>query len=156
MTAQGEDILAWLDHAIREREDAARCVGWDSIQSSEYMWGTKYLTLYRPGESKNTVEMDSDLADHITLHDPESVLRRCAADRKLMTLHQPVVCGAFGCDCDRKCKTCDWTASQEFDRKPAWGQVDHHIFPCPTVRALAESYGWAAEQNPPIEGDRVT
>lgn len=81
-------------------------------------------------------------AGHVTRHDPGAVLGRCAADRKILELHQPVACGAFGCDCDSKCESCDWTESQERGQEPSWGYPDSHVYPCPTVRAVAEGYGW--------------
>jgi hypothetical protein len=81
-------------------------------------------------------------AEHIVRHDPAAVLRRCAADRKILDLHRPVDCKAFGCDCRNKCATCDWTESQEEGREPYWGYPDPHVYPCPTARHLAEGYGW--------------
>lgn len=87
MTARGEDILAYLDRAITARENAARAVGYDTIETGNYLWGTKYLVLRRGDETKAAPEMDGSLADHIALNDPESVLRRCAADRRLVDLY---------------------------------------------------------------------
>ncbi|MFF1574728.1 DUF6221 family protein [Leifsonia sp. NPDC058292] len=141
MSAQGGDLLAWLYGAITAREEAARCVGWGSITATDYLWGTKHLTLHRAGESKNTTEMDSDLADHIVANDPESVLRRCAADRKLLELH-----GGRG----HSCPAYDYDGDlDEFARF-----YNHEV--CPVVQHLADGYGWTAGQTPPIEGDQMT
>ncbi|MFD8626635.1 DUF6221 family protein [Streptomyces hygroscopicus] len=142
MTAQGEDILAWLETAISARERAARSVGWDTIETVDYLWSTKHLLLRRADESLATTELDADLAQHIALNDPESVLRRCAADRKILELHQAVPdhgrysepeCPA---DCDRQhsgppvCMAC-----RDYAGDPLQA-------PCHTMLALAEGYGW--------------
>jgi hypothetical protein len=80
---------------------------------------------------------DRDVAYHIVRHDPAAVLRRCAADRKILEHHRPTPCGAFGCDCGNRCATCDWTESQEKGEEARWGSPDLHFYPCPTARALA-------------------
>lgn len=128
MTAQGEDILAFLDAAITAREEAARAVGFDTIETGDYLWGAKYLILRRGDESKAAPEMDAGLADHIALNAPASVLRRCAADRKLIAEHGPV--GHW----DLGCKGCGFNNQEE-------SMVDHYQ-DCPVLRALAEGYGW--------------
>lgn len=76
-------------------------------------------------------------AKHITLHDPVSVLRRCAADRKLMALHNvpAVVYPNSGARADdRRCVGCGFDSHEE----PMVDDVND----CPTLRALAEGYGW--------------
>ena len=60
-------------------------------------------------------------------NDPAAVLRRIAADRKTLDLHQNV---AGKCDeCGRGYELSDWGPD----------------FPCATVRLLAEGYGWTEE-----------
>lgn len=142
MTGQGGGIRAWLDTAIALREQTARQARpgpWRPGGIGEFGW-----TVHTGAGTVEADDSDQGMADcrHIALHDPESVLRRCAADRKLLELHRPVPCGQFGCDCDQKCATCDWTQSQETGRRPVWGECDQHAYPCPTVRAIAEGYGW--------------
>lgn len=135
MTAQGEDILAWLETVITAREEAARAVGWDTIETVDYLWSTKHLLLKRADESLATTELDADLAAHIALNDPESVLRRCAADRKLLKLHRPVVLRAGGGA--RHFETTTVCTSCEPPR-----QFPETARPCPSLLAIAEGYGW--------------
>jgi len=63
-------------------------------------------------------------ARHIVRHNPANVLRRIAADRKLLDLHR---------DDLGKCAEC----GQGYELMD-WGPD----FPCATVRLLAEGWGW--------------
>lgn len=76
--------------------------------------------------------------EHAALHDPAAVLRRVAADRKVLAEHQPGdnESGIYDTECSR-CWDLDWT----IDRSGAYGAMP---WPCPTVRALAEGWGWTA------------
>lgn len=102
MTAQGEDILAYLERVIGEREQAAQ----EAREGGEGRWHSGWREDYfagpddQPEEGETTGAGVSDERDrtvvydegrpskaqsvHIALNDPESVLRRCAADRKLI------------------------------------------------------------------------
>ncbi|MFE3326856.1 hypothetical protein [Streptomyces sp. NPDC059176] len=62
-----------------------------------------------------------------------------AAVARVRELHTPVDCGEFTCDCHTCCRVCRWTQSQEEGREPRWGEPDHHVYPCPTIRALEPS-----------------
>lgn len=66
------------------------------------------------------------MAEHVVRHDPAAVLRRCAADRKILEVHEPIG-GACG-----------------FDREDGYYVED--INDCPTLLALAEGYGLTEEQ----------
>ncbi|MEV5129273.1 DUF6221 family protein [Streptomyces sp. NPDC053705] len=136
MTAQGEDILAYLDRAItateRTAHAAADAVGGDRWSGADrevvvdlpggdiIADGVTYGDMYEP--------MKQQASDHIALNDPASVLRRCAADRKLIALHGPV--GEW----DLGCKGCGFNNQEE-------SMVDRYQ-DCPVLRALAEGYGW--------------
>lgn len=152
MTAQGEDILAWLDRAISEREEAVRSAATDPIASMSHQFASDAETLRRDiscGRSAQDgrLEYDKGQADALhwasvvlpermkplSLHDPESVLRRCAADRKLLELHQPMEDPAVIPPNYLHCHTCC---------APLLGEMDQVPFPCATVLALAEGYGW--------------
>ncbi|WP_042174609.1 hypothetical protein [Streptomyces sp. NBRC 110035] len=128
MAAPGpRDLLAWLDRAISKAEaDADR---WHDVEC----------------ESHGTGLIDAIVLRDATLCDcagPAAVRRRCAADRKLLELHKAVPdhgryseaqCPA---DCDGEhsappvCASCRTYAG------------DPVAFPCPTVRVVAEGYGW--------------
>jgi len=142
MTAQGGDLLAWLETAITEREDAARL-------ATQGVWRTHDTHLDLGGHTatvlvgeRNDTELLAWLptmshapwdearnawnnAEHIAANDPASVLRRCAADRKLLELHAQDSL-PNGIDLD-ECRTC--------------GGVNEP-WPCPTLLTLAEGYGW--------------
>lgn len=130
MTAQGEDILAWLGNAITEHETAARnalAFGDGFVGSATYVYGTgdggPYLQVVVPG-----FEGQAEAATkHFALYGTESVLRRCAADRKLLELH-----GGRG----HSCPAYDYDGDlDEFARF-----YNHEV--CPVVQYLAEGYGW--------------
>jgi len=142
MTAQGGDLLAWLETAITEREDAARL-------ATQGVWRTHDTHLDLGGHTatvlvgeRNDTELLAWLptmshapwdearnawnnAEHIAANDPASVLRRCAADRKLLELHAQDSL-PNGIDLD-ECRTCGGA---------------NEPWPCPTLLTLAEGYGW--------------
>ena len=132
MTAQGEDILAWLDDAISLREQKARRLGGGPFEVKTYPWGGTYL---------EGAELHEDEIAHIVLHDPASVLRRCAADRELLELHggRAHSCPAYDYDGD-------------LDEHARF--YNHEV--CPVVQHLADGYGWTAKQTSPSKGDQVT
>ncbi|MFF0009546.1 DUF6221 family protein [Streptomyces tibetensis] len=143
MTAQGEDILAWLETAISEREETAR-------RATQTDWRTHDTHLDLGGHTATVLtgeRNDTQLlawvptmshepwdetrnawnnAEHIALNDPASVLRRCAADRKLLKLH-----GGNMHSCP---------ATDETDYLDEWTHFDYSQA-CPVVELLAESYG---------------
>jgi hypothetical protein len=78
------------------------------------------------------------MAEHIVRHDPAAVLRRIAADRKILEAHPvdtDIINPGYGKHvADFGCRTChDWDGVTE-----GYGW-------CDTVRLLAEGYGWAGE-----------
>ncbi|WP_331746681.1 DUF6221 family protein [Streptomyces sp. NBC_00842] len=163
MIAQGGDILAWLDTAITIRANAAQraCEGgsgrWFSGGSSDDRhvdeWELESDVIYSADDPYkalvyNEVHPSKDRSVHIALNDPESVLRRCAAERKLIELH------------GRQMHSCP--AEDETGYLDEWTQFDHGDT-CPVVLLLAEGYGWTEKtsapdpaQTPPTDGDQVT
>ncbi|MFD8488585.1 DUF6221 family protein [Streptomyces sp. NPDC059712] len=142
MTAQGEDILAWLDAAITGRErKATKAVdeyGADWYYDDGFVLARHEDDMVATGSQDF---LDRPQGEHIAANDPASVLRRCAADRKLLELH-----GGRG----HGCPAYDYDGDlDEFARF-----YNHEA--CPVVQHLAESYGWTAGQTPPTEGDQVT
>ncbi|MFI2620436.1 DUF6221 family protein [Streptomyces sp. NPDC018584] len=147
MSAHGEEVLAWLGTAISARENAARAAGsfGDAFaagaEAPDYVYGTgdggPYIRVVVPGFAGQT---EAAVA-HFALYGPESVLRRCAADRKLLELH-----GGRG----HSCPAYDYDGNlDEFARF-----YNHET--CPVVHHLADGYGWTAGQTPPAEGDQMT
>jgi hypothetical protein len=100
---------------------------------------------YRPIATVQDLAGDSDVVGildgeaasrHIAHNDPVIVLRRCAADRAILALHQ--VAGR-ACTGDPDLPTawrdyCGTCGSGEPNEYPTW-------WPCDTLRALAEGYG---------------
>jgi hypothetical protein len=145
VTAQGEDILAWLDRAITAREQAAQAAADDT--SVAWTDGGEYGVAVHTTDLGSAVAvgpwgyMSDETRSFIASNDPDSVLRSCAADRKLLELH-----GGRG----HGCPTYDYDGDlDEFARF-----YNHEV--CPVVQHLAEGYGWTAGQTPPTEGDQVT
>ncbi|MGW3403424.1 hypothetical protein [Streptomyces zhihengii] len=134
MTAQGEDILAFLEHAISQAEAGA--ARWHDLECDVHAASL----------------IDVSVLHHATLCDcagPSSVLRRCAADRKLLQLH-----GGNMHSCP---------ATDETGYLDEWTQFSHED-PCPVVELLAANYGWGATQasasaptqTAPSTGDEMT
>jgi hypothetical protein len=123
--------VVFLTAALDRAEQLARAAGGREIEAVEYLWETKYLNVRQPdGTVTHTTEFSAELADHIALHDPAAVLRRVAADRKILAEHADMWGGCAVC-VDR--------------RNPdprQWGIV---VWPCRTVLLLAEAWGWEGE-----------
>lgn len=71
---------------------------------------------------------------HVIANDPEAVLRRCAADRKILEIHsygggsfEPYSCNGCGSDSE-------------------WGPIVEHTNDCETLQALAAGYGLTDEE----------
>ncbi|MFD9443450.1 DUF6221 family protein [Streptomyces sp. NPDC060001] len=142
MNAQGENILAFLDAAISLHEERARALGGGPIKVKSYGSGAVQLegAIHLDGDA-----LHEDEVAHIALNDPESVLRRCAADRKLLGLHQPVPDhGRYsGPECPAEC------AGEHDEHDGVLVCVSCRDYagdcleaPCSTVVVIAEGYGW--------------
>jgi len=83
-----EGLRDWLDAAIRQREEVAREANsgsWTAVDLPYEEWdATVGSSTYNGGAVANCHMED---ARHIALHDPPSVLRRCAADRENLTAY---------------------------------------------------------------------
>jgi hypothetical protein len=130
------DLHGWLSQQIDAVEAVARAAASDGTPD----WYTKNHFAVADGDGDavayNEGNPTPDQARHIALHDPAGVLRRCAADRKILAEHRPhggkwepyacEGCGMDGGDC------ADWMVE--------------HVNDCPTLLALAEGYGLTGEQ----------
>ncbi|MFC9497679.1 DUF6221 family protein [Streptomyces sp. NPDC056982] len=151
MTAQGENLLAWTTAAITRREQLAfdalshgRAGRWiangATVEIAPELVGPKD-DAFEQTVAFNEGAPTEEQAEHIAANDPESVLRRCTADRKLLALHGGVAhhCPVFDDDGGHDA----WVAF-----------YDHET--CPVIELLAEGYGFAAGQTSPSKGDQVT
>jgi hypothetical protein len=136
------DLHGWITQQIDKTQriaEAARGQG-------EGRW--HHETGYHSGrvedERGQTVVYDEgapleEEAAHIALHDPAAVLRRCAADRKILEHHAPTgdkwdpyACEGCGSDSE-------------------YGYIVDHTNDCPTLQALAEGYGLTEEQRATLD-----
>lgn len=154
------DPLAFLQTAHARAEQAAHAAAprpWEAHPPTDDGDGWE-ITARGPGynetrwivgaESGGGVYDEAD-ARHIVLHDPAAVLRRIAAERKMLAEHQPErvaslplheTCSDLRCDCSQDVATCGTCAAGHYyDAEP-------ETYPCATVRLLAEAWGWQEEQ----------
>ncbi|WP_097964918.1 DUF6221 family protein [Streptomyces sp. or20] len=128
MTAQGEDILAYLDSAITAREEAAYAAPrspWSVRVDDDAVVAPDGITVAEAFALSG--HQTRAILDLIALHQPASVLRRCAADRKLIALHGGNM---------HSCPATDDTGYLD-----EWTQFGYDDA-CPVLRHLAEGYGW--------------
>lgn len=140
MSAQGEDILAWLDNAISVREAAASAAtvpyGGHWVQgfpeqhkdpALRYGWDADMVHLSQTDPHIAYQCLSGEIAALTVLHDPESVLRRCAADRKLLAAYEKA----------------NGPQSLHTDDPRINGHREGAKYALlQAVRALAEGYGW--------------
>lgn len=118
----------WIEGEIRRREEVARSHGEAPLW--EYDPAFSMVRDAEAGSAVARVFLDGT-GDHIMLNDPDAVLRRCAADRKILAAHPYI-------DAPRSsrkgppfaCETC------HVDDGYVSGGGN-----CDTVLALAEAYG---------------
>jgi hypothetical protein len=93
----------------------------------EPSWRTPRLLWLNVMDSCDPESMPPAMAEHIALHDPERVLRRVAADRRILDLHRSVQKRSTGSDGGfiEDCQTCEHFPAQ---------------YPCATIRLLALPY----------------
>ncbi|MEU1327151.1 DUF6221 family protein [Streptomyces microflavus] len=121
-TAKDEDILAWLDRTISEREAVAvaalnhgRGSAWRANGATVEIATAQavYMDVFEETVVFNEGSPTEEQAAHIAANDPQSVLRRCAADRRMIGLMA--------------------TETSETGGKPLASRL---------LRHLAEGYGW--------------
>jgi hypothetical protein len=151
------DLHRWVAQQITEREQLANLISaggyepdeWRAEPSRSGRW-TQIVAYERTlGEPPEAAVRADDQAvalvqtgrnEHllITLNDPAAVLRRCAADRKILEHHEP---NTHGIDV----YACTGCGSDDY----GWN-VDH-TNDCPTLLALAEGYGLTEEQTAQLD-----
>ena len=136
------DLHGWITQQIDKVEHAAKA----ARGQGEGRW--RHETGYHSGrvedERGETVVYDEgapleEEAAHIALHDPAAVLRRCAADRRILAIHapqggdwEPYACEGCGSDSE-------------------YGVLVDHTNDCPTLLALAEGYGLTEEERAALD-----
>ena len=148
------DLAEWLETAIGELEQAAELATtgpWvatshgfvdvvPSSSSGAFVASAAYA--YPDGSSDPILQAD---AEHIALNDPAAVLRRCAADRKILDLVRRGIAGHPGpCVNDDDQDPADYTPRDSCERHIEWSKT---AIMDPAVQqlvldALAEGYGY--------------
>lgn len=140
----------WIKEEIKRREEAARDAtdGPWVAEHPEVRWGDAADAAIIGG-GKQLARLGYDHnghlnAHHIELHAPDVVLRRCAADRKILAAHpytRNVIKPSYGMHGAKfGCETChDWDGVPE-------GRGN-----CETILALAEAYGLEAAGEADVE-----
>lgn len=159
------DLHGWITQQIDDREQLAELISpggfapdeWriEPSRSGRWVEIVAYSrTNIEPPEAASREQAvaltQTDRNEHllIAMHDPAAVLRRCAADRKILAEHKPQPDGT-GFPDSLQCGTCS--------RDGGDGYQYLVPYPCPTVMALAEAYGWEAdapqseEDDPPVQ-----
>ncbi|MFE6474648.1 DUF6221 family protein [Streptomyces rochei] len=133
MTADSGDLLAWLETAISEREEVAEAAaalqddpenGWAIVDDSSYA---------QPSNQRHIaphigLTHEPQSAQHIVLNDPVSVLRRCAADRKLIYEVR---------------RTAENAENNPWDRLNGYGPYADAMLAA--LKVVAEGYGWTED-----------
>lgn len=128
------DLHGWISQQIDRTEHQARAAA--ELQALE--WSCPSTGVVDLGDDLLPTG-DRDVAYHIVDHDPATVLRRCAADRKILAIHAPTG-GA-------------WTpyACQGCGSDSEYGDFVEHTNDCETLQALAEGYGLTEEQRAQLD-----
>lgn len=133
----------WIEGEIERREQAARSHGDGPLWEYD-----ETLLTVRDAEGGGAVAhvfLDGT-GDHITLNNPDAVLRRCAADRKILAAHEYAE------------STSDWAPAYGLPMPPFACEtchIDEYYVSgggnCATILALAEAYGLEAAGEADVE-----
>ncbi|MGW3321103.1 DUF6221 family protein [Streptomyces virginiae] len=129
------DLHDWISQQIDERESLARQA---SLNGADWTVDLP-MSAIRANDGFAVATSSGTWAWHIAANDPAAVLRRCAADRKILARHsvdprradwpsEATACNGCGVYGD-----CDWP-------------VTDNLNDCPELLDLAEGYGITAEE----------
>ncbi|MFI5473232.1 DUF6221 family protein [Streptomyces cacaoi] len=133
------DLHGWITQQVDQVEAAARDASegpWFA-EHPEGRWGEEHdAVLIGQGKPLATLPYDRNghlNADHIELHNPAAVLRRCEADRRILADHCLVDTGySVACEACGTAGICqDW--------------VTDNINDCPMLLAIAHAHGITEE-----------
>ena len=140
------DLHGWITQQIDRIEQTARAVEdrsapWDGQWVAD---GPDALRTYNGHVLfyGHNWPLKPGLVEHVALHDPATVLRRCAADRKILAEHRP---RGDGYPSHYVCEGCGYDGS--YCPEP----YTEHVNDCPTLLALAEGYGLTEEQRAQLD-----
>lgn len=140
------DLHGWITQQITHAETVANAATPGPWHVTKYNWHTDFaagigtspgdVDIVGHGYEGGGVEDLTD-AEHIALHNPAAVLRRCTADRKILSDHT-----SFG-DGSLHCVGC----GIDYETGPLVDNVND----CPTLLSLAEGYGLTEEQRAQLD-----
>lgn len=156
------DLHEWIGQQIDEREQLADLISpggyapdeWRTEPSRSGRW-TQIVAYSRTnieppeaavregGQPVALVQTGRNEHLLIAMHGPASVLRRCAADRKILAEHKPM---GGGYPYHYVCEGCGYDGA-DYCSEPMTG----HVNDCPTLLALAEGYGITDEQRAALD-----
>jgi hypothetical protein len=129
------DLHGWITQQIDQREDLAK----RAAHYGRPDWPQPCTAAVDTGEDWPITTEAGPIAEHIAMHDPGAVLRRCAADRKILARH----------NVDPN-KADDWIDATACVGCGTYGEMDHsvtdNLSECPELLDLAEGYGLTEEQ----------
>mgnify|MGYP001608697000 CR=1 FL=1 len=135
------DLHGWIAQQITRVENDLRAVDKEHGRSWTTRWNASSdtFTIYDGNSSAVAADVLPAAAGLIALNDPATVLRRCAADRKILAVHAPAgtkwdpyACNGCGVDSE-------------------YGHEVDHTNDCETLQALAEGYGLTEEQRAQLD-----
>ncbi|MET7437011.1 DUF6221 family protein [Streptomyces sp. NPDC005496] len=129
------DLHGWITQQIDRREDLAK----RAAHYGRLNWPQPATAVVDVGDSWPITTEAGPIAEHISVHDPATVLHRCEADRKILKIHapqggdwEPYACEGCGSDSE-------------------YGVLVDHTNDCETLIALAEGYGLTEEQRTALD-----
>ena len=133
------DLHGWITQQVDRVEEVAKAATpgpWTAEthhhrRTNEPVYYEVHPVAELEGNGDGGVTSEAD-AEHIALHNPAAVLRRCGADRKILADHT-----ALGFDGSIHCDGC----GVDYESGPLVENVND----CPTLLALAEGYGLTPE-----------
>jgi len=129
------DLHDWITQQIDRREGLAK----RAAHYGRPDWPQPATAVVDTGEDWPITTEAGPIAEHISDNDPAAVLRRCAADRKILTIHAP----AGGNYDPYACDGCGIDSE--------YGHEVRHTNDCETLQALAEGYGLTEEQRAELD-----
>lgn len=133
------DLHAWITKQVDRAEETARAVEdrsapwdgqWMADGNSAVRTVNGHVLFYRHGSGP----LKPGLADHVALHDPAAILRRCEADRRILARHRLDPDVTY----EPACKGCGTYGDQELSN------VDN-VNDCPELLDLAHAHGLTDE-----------
>lgn len=139
------DLHGWITQQIDRLGNDLRAVDKEHGRNWTTQWNASAdtFTIYDDNGSAVAADFLPAVAGLVALNDPAAVLRRCAADRKILAEHKAREGGWYDW---YACEGCGYD-NADYCSEP----MTSHINDCPTLLALAEGYGLTEEQQAQLD-----